>query len=134
MPSGSVVVEREHRVLIFAPIGRDAQLTREVLDRASIECGVCPSIAALIDTLTEDGAGALLMTEEALDDEAFPLLVTSLGEQPPWSDIPVLLFAGGPGVEMTVRAVRSIDTLRHVTLLERPIRMAAVLTAIRAER
>jgi signal transduction histidine kinase/ActR/RegA family two-component response regulator len=33
---------------------------------------------------------------------------------------------------MTMRAIRSIDALRNVTLLERPIRLAAVLTAVRA--
>src|SRR5581483_9556607 len=49
-----------------------------------------------------------------------------------WSDVPVLLFAGGPGADMTVRAIRSIETLRNVTLLERPLRLAAVLSSVRA--
>jgi len=132
MRSESAGADRDYRVLIFAPIGRDAALTREVLERAAIDCLVCPSIAVLIETLATTGAGAFLMTEEALDDEAFEQLVASLARQPPWSDVPVLLFAGGPGTEMTVRAIRSIDMLRNVTLLERPIRLAAVLTTVGA--
>ena len=124
--------DREHRVLIFAPIGRDADLTRDLLKRASISCDVCRSIAMVIETLESTGAGALLLTEEALDDRDFPALMTTLEEQPPWSDVPVLLFAGAPGADMTVRTIRSIETLRNVTLLERPIRLAAVLSTVRA--
>ena len=126
------IADLERGVLIFAPIGRDADLTREVLQSASIPCRVCESISALNEMLETGGCGALLMTEEALDEPDFPKLVTSLEQQPPWSDVPVLLFAGGPGAEMTIRAIRSIDTLRNVTLLERPIRLAAVLTTVRA--
>jgi signal transduction histidine kinase len=131
MTSGAVA-DLEDGVLIFAPIGRDADLTREVLRSASIPCAICQSISTLTETLATDGGGALLMSEEALDEPDFPMLVSSLDQQPPWSDVPVLLFAGRPGAEMTMRAIRSIDTLRNVTLLERPIRLAAVLTAVRA--
>lgn len=131
MTSHERVAEAEHRVLIFAPIGRDAELTRELLGRASIPCTACPSVAALGDTFEREGAGALLLTEEALDDPAFPTLVAQLGHQPPWSDVPVLLLSGGPG-GMTTRGVRSVETLQNVTLLERPIRVAAVLSSVRA--
>ncbi len=120
------------RVLIFAPIGRDAALTRDLLERASIPCEVCLSISSLIETYERRGGSALLLTEEALDERDFQDLVVVLDGQPPWSDIPVLLFAGAPGTDMTVRAIRSIETLRNVTLLERPIRVAAVLSTVRA--
>jgi len=119
-------------VLIFAPIGRDAELTRALLERASIPCDACGSISTLIATFEQDGAGALLLTEEALDDRDFAPLVTMLAEQPPWSDVPVLLFAGAPGADMTAGTIRSIETLRNVTLLERPIRVAAVRSTVRA--
>jgi len=122
----------EGRVLIFAPIGRDAELTRDLLARASIPCDVYQSISAVVATLVESGAAALLLTEEALDTLDFSELVRSLEEQPPWSDVPVLLFAGAPGVDMALRAIRSIETLRNVTLMERPIRVAAVLSTVRA--
>src|SRR5581483_8127605 len=122
----------EYRVLIFAPIGRDAELTRGLLASAAIPCDVCRSMSALIETFDSSGAGALLLTEEALDDAEFPAFVRMLQRQPPWSDVPVLLFAGAPGADMTVRAIRSIETLRNVTLLERPLRLAAVLSSVRA--
>jgi signal transduction histidine kinase len=124
--------DREERVLVFAPIGRDAELTRDLLQRASIAAETCPSVVALIETFEQAGAGALLLTEEALDERDFSHIVTGLERQAPWSDVPVLLFAGAPGADMTVRAIRSIETLRNVTLLERPIRLAAVLSTVRA--
>jgi signal transduction histidine kinase/ActR/RegA family two-component response regulator len=122
----------EDRILIFAPIGRDAELTRDLLERASIEGEICPSISALVETFATTGGSALLLTEEALDDRGVTALMATLDQQPPWSDVPVLLFAGAPGADMTVRTIRSIETLRNVTLLERPIRLAAVLSTVRA--
>jgi signal transduction histidine kinase/ActR/RegA family two-component response regulator len=119
-------------VLVFAPIGRDAELTRGLLNRASIPCAVFLSIDSLAAQFAADGGGALLLTEEALEDARFPELIEVLQQQPPWSDVPVLVFAGGPGEDVTRRTVRSIETLRNVTLLERPIRLAVVLSTIRA--
>jgi signal transduction histidine kinase len=132
MPAHERDADPEDRVLIFAPIGRDAELTSRLLEGASIRCAVCGSLDSLTATLEGEGAGALLLTEEALDEPGFSGLVESLGQQPPWSDVPVLLFAGGPGADVRTRAIRSIDGLRNVTLLERPIRVAAVLSTIRA--
>jgi signal transduction histidine kinase len=119
-------------VLVFAPVGRDAALTRDFLDRASIPNLVCGSMAELCGIVEHDGAGALLLTEEALDDPACPRLTALLDAQPSWSDVPVLLFAGSSGVDVTLRTIRSIESLRNVTLFERPVRLAAVLSAIRA--
>ena len=132
MTSHAAAGDLEQRILIFAPVGRDGELTSQLLDHASISCLVCPSITALTQTLAAAGAGAILLSEEALDEADFPELVASLDEQPPWSEIPVLLFAGGPNTEMTMGAISSIETLRNVTLLERPIRVAAVLSSVRA--
>jgi signal transduction histidine kinase/ActR/RegA family two-component response regulator len=119
-------------VLVFAPVGRDAALTRDFLDRAAIPNLVCASMAQLCDILEADGGGALLLTEEALDDPGFSHLTTLLDGQPSWSDVPVLVFAGSSGAEVILHTIRSIESLRNVTLFERPVRLAAVLSAIRA--
>ena len=119
------------RVLVFAPVGRDAELTHEFLNRASIANLICASMAQLREHFERHGGGALLLTEEALDDPAFAQLAQALERQPSWSDVPVLLFAGS-GADVTLRAIGAIETLRNVTLFERPIRLAAVLSAIRA--
>ncbi len=75
-------------VLVFAPIGRDAELTLALLNRASIPCVLCPSIQTLSAQLTTEGGGALLLTEEALEAPDFHELIEVLEQQPPWSDVP----------------------------------------------
>jgi signal transduction histidine kinase/ActR/RegA family two-component response regulator len=52
-----------------------------------------------------------------------------LTEQPPWSDIPVLLFTR-QGAD-SVAAHDAMRTLGNVTLLERPLRLTALLSAVR---
>ena len=79
------------RVLVFAPVGRDGELTREFLNRASIPNLTCGSMAQLCGLFDSSGGGAVLLTEETLDDPAFPRLTTLLNAQPSWSDVPVLL-------------------------------------------
>src|SRR3954470_12179326 len=121
----------ELRVLIFAPVGRDAALTSELLGRASIPCHDCGSLRELC-TEIERGGGAVLLTEEALDHPDLPQLATTLERQPAWSDISVLLFAGGERVRASLRTLRLLEMLRNVTLLDRPVRVAAVISTVRA--
>ena len=124
--------EHDDRVLVFAPVGRDALLTAQLLHRADIPCNTYTSVAALLGALENGGGAALILTEEALDDADIGRLAAALGEQPAWSDIPVLLFAGEPGEAMSLAAIRSLEMLPNLTLLDRPIRVAAVLSAVRA--
>ena len=119
------------RVLVFAPIGRDAALTESLLSGNNLRCKICATIAELIEAFDE-AAGAMLLTEEALDDRALPDLAFALQSQPAWSDIPVLLFAGGDRSQALLRTLTTLETLGNVTLLDRPIRVAAVLSTIRA--
>jgi signal transduction histidine kinase/ActR/RegA family two-component response regulator len=119
------------RVLIFAPVGRDGALTAELLTRAGIVCHVCESAEDLCQR-AGDGAGAILLTEEALSDRLVAELARVLETQPAWSDLSVLLFGGADRQHTAPRTLRTVDALRNVTLLDRPIRKAALLTTIRA--
>ncbi len=127
----TAVPAHDMRVLIFAPVGRDADLTRDLLSRASIPCHVCPTIAALC-TEFESGAGAILLTEEGLGERGLPDLVTALRAQPAWSEIPVLLFTAGDRSQALLRTLRLLEDLRNVTLLDRPVPIAAVVSTVRA--
>lgn len=120
------------RVLVFAPVGRDGELTRAFLGRASVPVAVCDTLDDLCGSLEAHGAGALLLTEEALEARAFPRLSEIVARQPSWSDLPVLLFAGGRAPELHLRQRRALESLQNVTLLERPARAAAVISAVRA--
>ena len=53
-----------------------------------------------------------------------------LAAQPPWSDLPILILTRpGADSEDTVEAVR---VLGNVTLIERPVRRATLVTALRS--
>ena len=121
----------ELRVLVCAPIGRDGTLTVDLLNRAGIACHSCRSMGELCDRLTE-GAGAVLITEEALLDAAVDKFAAMLEAQPAWSDVSVLLFAGGHRSEASLRTLRKLEVLRNVTLLDRPLRTEAVISTVRA--
>jgi signal transduction histidine kinase/CheY-like chemotaxis protein len=121
----------ELRVLVCAPIGRDAALTAELLTHAGIACEACRSMSDLCERLAE-GAGAVVLTEEALVDNAIDAFAALLAAQAAWSDISVLLFAGGPRSEASLRTLRKLEVLRNVTLLDRPLRTEAVISAVRA--
>jgi signal transduction histidine kinase len=72
------------------------------------------------------------MTEEALSDAHIDALAAMLADQPRWSDISVLLFAGDIRGESALRILRKLEVLRNVTLLDRPVRIAAVISAVQA--
>ena len=118
------------RVLIFAPVGRDGPLTADLLTGAGIACHVCASGEELCESA--ESAGALLLTEEALSDRLVSSLAATLTGQPAWSDLSVLLFAGSERSDPSARTLRTLELLRHVTLLDRPVRKAALLTTVRA--
>jgi signal transduction histidine kinase len=121
----------DRRTLVHAPVGRDAVLTRELLERSDLPCHVCVDIDSLCVEF-ERGAGAIILTEEVLDRPGLRQLARTLDQQPAWSDVPVLLFAGGEQSRASLRTLQTLEVLRNVTLLDRPMRLAAVLSTLRA--
>jgi signal transduction histidine kinase/ActR/RegA family two-component response regulator len=127
----NAVAEHDHRVLVFAPIGRDAALTYDLLHRTAVHGFICGSVGHVVAELAK-GAGAIILTEEALDDPGFPSLPAALEQQAAWSDIPVILFAGNAQSSASLRTIGLAETLRNVTFIDRPIRIAAVTSVVRA--
>jgi signal transduction histidine kinase/ActR/RegA family two-component response regulator len=122
-------LDRQWRVLVRAPLGRDATLTGQVLVRASIAHVLCLTLHDLALAFTA-GAGVLLLTEEALDEAGLDELTRAIDEQPPWSDIPVLLLAGSERRRVGMRTLQRARRLGNVTVLERPIRMPAMVSTV----
>jgi signal transduction histidine kinase/CheY-like chemotaxis protein len=120
---------RETRLLLLAPTSRDAELACAVLSDSAVQCHVCADLGALCREL-QSGAGAVLLAEEALAEGAEPPLAAFVAGQPPWSDLPLLVLtragADSPAVAHAQLA------LGNVTLLERPIRVAALVSAVRS--
>ena len=84
---------RPERILLLTPTSADAELSRRVLGEAGIACDVCPAIEDLLREL-EAGAGALLLTDEALVPEVADRLFAAVESQPAWSDLPIVLLSG----------------------------------------
>jgi PAS domain S-box-containing protein len=119
----------ETRVLVLAPTGRDAELIETVLDKAGFAAATCADMTSLCRELAA-GAGAALLAEEALRENEREQLVDFLAEQPPWSDVPLLVLTH-QGADSPA-ALQALDDLGNVTLLERPIRVAAFVSGVRA--
>ena len=125
-------------VLIVAPIGKDAALAASVLVQAEIPARVCLSLIDASKQLSES-ALALVIAEEALIAAELPHLLAALSDQPPWSDIPVIILTSSGGSDrMSLRAVDLFGPAGNVTLLERPFRsvtlVSTVKVALRARR
>ena len=52
----------DHRILVYAPIGRDAAATAELLRRAGMEAFVCEDLPCLVQELVV-GAAAVFVAE-----------------------------------------------------------------------
>jgi signal transduction histidine kinase len=117
----------DRRLLFLPATSRDAATTQAMLAPLGVDLYVCRSFDALLDELNA-GAGALLVPEEAMTSSNRSSLHEVLSAQPPWSDLPILILTR-PGADSadTGDAVR---TLGNVTLLERPVRLATLLSAV----
>jgi signal transduction histidine kinase/CheY-like chemotaxis protein len=125
------------RVLILAPIGRDAALSCAILREAGFDAAVCARMEELVAAVTDD-AGALLVAEEALTPAALKTLVDALDHQPAWSDVPLIVLAGGEFSTSSLRPLNVLGPIRNVTILERPVRRLimtrTVAIALRSRR
>jgi signal transduction histidine kinase/ActR/RegA family two-component response regulator len=116
------------RILIVAPVGRDAAAIAELLESHGHFTRVCGGLGEA-GAEVEQGAGALLLTEESLEREQVTALLLRLDRQPAWSELPVII--------LTTAGERSADHLdwiaaaaRGITLLERPLGAATLLRSI----
>lgn len=126
------------RVLFFAPLGRDAAVIANILTGAGIQAEAADGIGALFDALQE-GAGALLLTEETLTGEMLRRLDAYLGAQPRWSDLPVIiLLSAGPGPTAMLAGATVLLPGHNVTVLRRPVHTLTLVSvlesALRARR
>lgn len=125
----------EQRVLLLPPTAKDGELTRSMLHQVGIEASCCDSVGLACSEL-DRGAAALLIAEEAVLGAEGESLVEWFDQQPAWSDLPVVLLAR-PGADSAVLA-DATARLGNVTVLERPTRVAALIsilgTALRARQ
>ena len=117
------------RVLIIAPVGRDAQGMAELLVGHGFEAQICGSLAECAAHI-QSGAGALILTEEALELGSLSHLFEALAAQPSWSELPLIILTAG-GESRLARLLELVaDAAGSVTLLERPIGTTTLIRSL----
>jgi len=130
--------ERDHRVLVFAPIGRDGPASAELLGSAKLEAFICSDVLELVNQMSA-GVGAVFLAEEGLFGKETGPLSNWVQRQPAWSDLPFIVLTSHQEQPAVVAWRRNlVSALRNVSLLERPIQpitlTSAVQSAMRARR
>src|SRR4051812_48770188 len=128
----------DQRIMVVAPTGRDAPLIVRVLHGAGLAAEECRDISEFCAKWPE-GFGAAVIAEEALTNESIGSLIECLRGQPAWSDLPlIILTGGGKTTRYSARIAQMLEPQASVTLLERPLRMltlvSAMQSALRARR
>jgi PAS domain S-box-containing protein len=125
-----VASKPEERVLIFAPTGSDAAAMASLLDKHGFQTQICNGPAECCEQITE-GAGALLLTEEALALNVSQLLA-ALKAQPPWSELPLIILTSGGESRMARLLDLAASAAGSVTLLERPMSAMTLWRSVEA--
>ncbi|HEX8785747.1 MAG TPA: ATP-binding protein [Telluria sp.] len=127
--------EPEYRILIHAPVGRDARLIADLFRRAGIGSCVCVSLGQLVKEIAQ-GAGAVLVGDEAVTPEFLHAIKHVIDQQPSWSDLPLVIMTrrGAAHAELQHRYL----ALGNVSLVERPAQgvtlVSTAQSALRARK
>lgn len=118
-------------ILVFTLVRKDGEITADVLKKAGIKARTVDNMDHLFQSI--DTAGAFVFSEESLNKLLLKRLKLELEGQPRWSDIPVIIVTVGSStsVESHERLKWIAQFLPNVTLLERPVRLATLVTIVR---
>jgi two-component sensor histidine kinase len=124
-PVGSV------RALIQAPFGRDASVAGALLTEAGLGYAICHNLDDLHAGMV-DGAGLVLLTEEAVRRADLNQIAQWVKAQEPWSDLPfILITTRGGGAERNPAARRWSEVIGNLTFLERPFHPTTLISLVR---
>ena len=125
MPERSI---GEQRVLVLAPTGRDAVLACQLLKTIGVPSHSCSCPDEMFREIAT-GAGAVIVADEALQPDTIAGLLELLAGQLPWSDLPLIVFTHG---ENSDQILELMAPLGNATLLERPVRLSTLVSAVKA--
>ena len=119
------------QVLVLTPIGQDGSLVCRLLGQNGIAASECQDAAELARRMSDNDAGAVLITEEAINNEGLRGLIEALERQSPWLDLPILLCATTSRRGGWPSGIEHLRHLCNIQLLERPVQTAALVSAVR---
>ena len=119
-----------YRTVLLTPIGKDAQLIAELLERRGLLSSATSSIAEFCHEI-RNGAGAAIFAEEALGETSMHEILAVLEDQPSWSDFPLIFLTTSGRVTIESERLREFRRpLGNLFLLERPIRPETLLSTL----
>ena len=121
--------DHDRRVLVMAPVGQDARAIAELLTRHGLPTRICSDAADCCAEINT-GAGALLLTEEALETEHGLDVLEALKLQPAWSELPVIILTTGGETRLIRLLELATAAAGAVTLLERPISSVTLVRSV----
>jgi signal transduction histidine kinase len=131
----------ENTVLVLAPVGRDADLIRELLTSAGLSSRSVPDLRSLASLLSTEIYAAVIVAEEAIRAVELPAMRQALDSQPAWSDVPIILLLSSQSAGRSSRGKTLIDLFApsgNISLMERPFHamtlVSSVQVAVRARR
>ena len=119
----------EERVFIIAPVGQDAQVMADLLARRGFETQICGSLTECFAQM-KSGAGAFVLTEEALELDSSSQFFETLGAQPQWSEIPLIILTSGSDFRSERLLELVTEAAGSVTVLERPIGTTTLIRSL----
>ncbi|AWL07009.1 response regulator [Massilia oculi] len=117
--------------MVFAPLAGDTAALRAIVEREDVAARVCADAPAFYAAL-DDGALAIVITEEGLAHCTLQDLADRLRRQPAWSDLPILVLAGADSRDVDDGRFRRLGDLGNVTLLIRPTARLVLSMALRS--
>ncbi|QDV85950.1 response regulator [Planctomycetes bacterium TBK1r] len=117
-------------VTVLAPTPQDAKYCDQVLRENGVPVEFATSIYD-INSRIREGAGVILIAQEYLTGETTEHLRQAVREQPSWSDVPILVLLAQRG--SSPRVIADLLSIGHVTLIERPLRIALLVSTLQAK-
>ena len=120
--------EPDERVIIIAPVGQDAAAMEALLESEGFQVEVSSGLIECCEKVSN--AGALLLTEEALELPQVSDLMEALKAQPAWSELPLIILTSGGESRLAKLLDLVAAAAGNVTLLERPMSKATLLRSV----
>ena len=120
----------DNKILILASTRKDSEATQKLLSGARLNPFVCESFDHLFRE-TKDGCGVLLLAKEVLISPNLERLSQEIRAQESWSDLPIIILAStGDITQGKVQTAQMLKALRNTTILERPVRVATLVSVL----
>jgi signal transduction histidine kinase len=121
------------KVRICAPTGRDGPLLTRCLEQDGVDSVSYHDLETLARALDET-TPAIIVAEEGLLPRGVEQLFEHLKGQPAWSDLTIILLTAESeeNIRLSSGLVQVLGVHGNVTMLERPIRVPTLISAVRS--